>query len=771
MSRFKSHLIWLSLLTIITLLVTRHIWSTRGWIESHDGIFHVIRLEEFTQMFKLGHFPVRWAGNLDNGFGLPLFNYVYPGPYYLGLPLTYFGLSAKWAVKLLFIAFYWLGGVGVYTALASRSRPIAFTASVLFLTAPYLLLNLFVRGALGELAAICLIPWVVVAWQDLSKRGLSWYHPLAYFLLFLTHNFLSFLFLPFYLLLLLSNKVSRKASVASLALSLGLASFFVLPMFLESQLVTSASAGNYTYNYADHFLEPSQFITGNWGYGHSVLGLGDGLSFTLGFAYLALIALSFLVYPRALLPLVAVLFFTTSASHWLWELIRPLEIVQFPWRFLALAVVLLPYLVSQVLPKLHKYALVTGILLLGVSLWSMWTYSTPPYFMNNEQFAKELYIHRTKTTTSSRLELLPRWTDQVERWRGSEDFRIVGGQANVSLATSSPLAVEILVDNQDPSTTLLVRRNFFPSWQAVTGEGKSVSLAPSELGEIQLTAPLGLTKLRVYVGSTAVESIANLFSVLTALVVLALAVKPRLKQILDTRYAGWDISIALRYLPIVKDLQKKLSPKDKILEVGSEITGITPYLKRRVTGLDQGFDYSRQNEYLTPVVGSAVKMPFKNRSFDYTLSVDVVEHIPPQLRAPAIREMLRVTKKRVYLTFPCGHRSELIDRELDEYFYRQNGYHFDYLSEHVDHGLPQSTFIPDLLRSFPQWRLTRVLGNTSSWLWVFLLKLGLSNIPWKTSLYRRLLFFTPLLHHINFGHTYRLLYIIDRTPVMSKVEL
>ena len=84
-----------------------------GWYASHDGIFHIYRTEEALSMLKLGQFPLRWAGNFDQGFGIPLFTFVYPLPYYLSGILSYL-LGSIWSLKAIIIFFYLLGGVGIY---------------------------------------------------------------------------------------------------------------------------------------------------------------------------------------------------------------------------------------------------------------------------------------------------------------------------------------------------------------------------------------------------------------------------------------------------------------------------------------------------------------------------------------------------------------------------------------------------------------------------------------------------------------------------------
>ncbi len=63
-------------------------------------------------------------------------------------------------------------------------------------------------------------------------------------------------------------------------------------------------------------------------------------------------------------------------------------------------------------------------------------------------------------------------------------------------------------------------------------------------------------------------------------------------------------------------------------------------------------------------VGSAIKIPYPNNSFDTVTSWEVVEHIPPQTEETMFREVYRVLKPRgvFYLSTPNSH---LVSRVLD----------------------------------------------------------------------------------------------------------
>ncbi|MBI2011816.1 class I SAM-dependent methyltransferase [Candidatus Daviesbacteria bacterium] len=231
------------------------------------------------------------------------------------------------------------------------------------------------------------------------------------------------------------------------------------------------------------------------------------------------------------------------------------------------------------------------------------------------------------------------------------------------------------------------------------------------------------------------------------------------KRYINKKYPSWDITIALRYFPIVSDLKKIYQDGEKILEVGSEISGITPYLKKKVYGVDINFDYSKQNKYLKPIKASAINLPFKNNSIEYILSVDMLEHLNPKLRIKAIKEMLRVAKKKIFLSFPTGLHSEKVDLDLYLYF-KKIGFDYPYLMEHINLGLPNFDEIVDFIRLHKNIKL-KVKGNTNIFIWKNLLKLGMSNHRFKSSLYKRFLILFPILRHLNFHPTYRKLFILE----------
>ncbi|MEX2028045.1 MAG: methyltransferase domain-containing protein [Candidatus Curtissbacteria bacterium] len=98
------------------------------------------------------------------------------------------------------------------------------------------------------------------------------------------------------------------------------------------------------------------------------------------------------------------------------------------------------------------------------------------------------------------------------------------------------------------------------------------------------------------------------------------------------------------------------------------------------------------------VVISGDKLPFKNNSFDVVCSIDVLEHLQKRQRAGFIKELARVARRRVILSFP-------IQTLLHEAYERQTqiwleSRHKDvsYLKEHIKFGLPEKDEIKTITK-------------------------------------------------------------------------
>ena len=88
------------------------------------------------------------------------------------------------------------------------------------------------------------------------------------------------------------------------------------------------------------------------------------------------------------------------------------------------------------------------------------------------------------------------------------------------------------------------------------------------------------------------------------------------------------------------------------------------------------------------------RLPFVDAAFDTVISLDALEHVPPDERTGFVAEIGRVAARRVIVACPCDEAAAL--DEMMRRMYRRRGESApDWLDEHAEHGLPTRRAIAD----------------------------------------------------------------------------
>ena len=140
-----------------------------------------------------------------------------------------------------------------------------------------------------------------------------------------------------------------------------------------------------------------------------------------------------------------------------------------------------------------------------------------------------------------------------------------------------------------------------------------------------------------------------------------------------------------RYLILASLLSQLGTPKDlKILDVGGK-----KGLLRLFPGFSPTIIDMEESDEPKFVQGNALDMPFKDEEFDFTVSCDVLEHIPQADRKQFINEMLRVSRNGFILCAPFSSPSNVeLESELNDYYHHLTNSQHRWLREHIDNGLP-----------------------------------------------------------------------------------
>lgn len=222
---------------------------------------------------------------------------------------------------------------------------------------------------------------------------------------------------------------------------------------------------------------------------------------------------------------------------------------------------------------------------------------------------------------------------------------------------------------------------------------------------------------------------------------------------------------ALRYLPVAREIKRLKLTKSKILEVGSGSLGITPYLKEKIDGLDVDFS-GPQSPLVNQIKGDARNLPFRKNSYDVVISVDVLEHLNPDVRSASVREMLKVAKKLLVIVVPTGEASEKQDRALYVLWQKVKRGNNQFLAEHAKFGLPSND---QILVSLD--KSLRLLGKKAKIKSYPILNLTIRKFLMRTWITKSKLIYylylkgfmllVPALKYVNFGNCYRTVFVIE----------
>ncbi|MBD3250811.1 MAG: hypothetical protein GF381_04580 [Candidatus Pacebacteria bacterium] len=378
-----------------------------GFFKIHD-FTQAARVAEMSRALQDGHFPVRWTQNFGFGYGMPLFEFYGPLPYYFGALFYWLGLDLVLVLKIIFLTTNLGTLLGAYLLgkkLFNRQAGILLAAALTL--APYRAVNLFVRGALSEAWGIMALPWIllgIVKVVNREKHAWIWLS-LSLIVLFLSHNLSILIFFGFSVLFAVfywfsrqrlksfqlegddlycgqlkskvENRDKHSADESQLAFvvkelvlagitAFGASAFYLVPSYLEKDLtqVRDIVLGDY-FNFRLHFLYLRQFFQPNWGYRGSEWGPNDGFSFFLGWGQLFSLGLTWLTLVFAWFKskrkvwqyfsglvvvwsglMINALLLTTQKTLFIWERLSLLEFIQFPWRFLLVATLFLSLIIS-----------------------------------------------------------------------------------------------------------------------------------------------------------------------------------------------------------------------------------------------------------------------------------------------------------------------------------------------------------------------------------------------------------------------------------------
>ena len=527
----------------------------RGFYEPHD-LHHVADIYQMARALEAGHIPPRWSPDFLFGYGYPLFNFYYVFPFYLGALFFLAGLSLTLSFKLVFLASIGLSVAGMYLLLREFfSEKASVAGSLLFLYTPYRAVQIYVRGAMGEAFALSLLPiaiWVIVRLIKKPTKKLKIAATLIFACFVLSHNYLWFLSLPYAVLFIYAVffkekeklRKSLKNTAFPLILSFGLTAYWFIPAVFERKYIDKLTP----FLLEDHFPFIKQLIIPSWGYGSSVWGPGDEISFQVGIVNLLvfLIVLIFLFFGKSFLKgrhlnialwgvtgMFLTLFMMNIRSLFIWKLIPIYDFIQFPWRLLIFTTFITSVLAALVVDVFKKkgFNFVWLIIVTG-SIVATVGYFRPSSIVLKEdnEYLSRFFADRTVQGQKDKVSkeyymysedylLLPNWVPERPKSLPESRVTMEKERGEVTKIKAGTYYTYFEADVLTSGAKVTVNTLYFPGWRAHLN-GYELTIYPSKEGAINLKLEEGFHRVYVQLFDTPVRRAANIISLISLTVLM-----------------------------------------------------------------------------------------------------------------------------------------------------------------------------------------------------------------------------------------------------------
>jgi hypothetical protein len=523
-----------------------------GFIPTHDGEYHVIRFYEFDKTLRDGSLYPRWASDLNNGFGVPLFNFVYPLPNYVASLMHVFNISFIDSFKIsMFVAsimgaiFFYLWSKGFWGELGGIVSSIFYTFS------PYHFLDIYIRGSVGEVWALGLFPvflWSYTRFVKTKRNIFLLFSSLFLALIIFSHNILALMFFAFILiymaLMVLNQKEKKDLVLNTIAIvfgGLGISAIFWLPAILESKYVV----GLQVFDVTAHFPELYQLLIPSWGSGFSGAGLQNELSYQIGLANLLAVFLSVIIISvqikRKNKNLIYTIFFLfcfiltsflmLNISLPVWKAIPLMNYFQFPWRLLSINIIFASFLAGSIFSlniKDNWRKVFIGAILIFISFSLGIGYAkTAYYFDRNDNY----YTSRSNFIDGTNSPGNVFHTKYLTSIPSKEKNKVVyiKGEGKILLKEAKSNRYNFTIQS-DVDSEIQANLAYFPGWEVYVN-GRKVSLALSENGLFSFLVPKGIVNAEIIFKDTLIRKIAVMISIISLGLMIALLVVKRFATI------------------------------------------------------------------------------------------------------------------------------------------------------------------------------------------------------------------------------------------------
>jgi hypothetical protein len=508
-----------------------------GQVSGQDFDFHVDSWLEVSHQWHEGVAFPGWAAGANNGYGEPRFIFYPPVSWLVGAAL---GQAFPWKIVpevFLFLTLLFAGISMHRLARSWLSQEAAIAAALIYMSAPYQLVDIYVRSAFSELLAGAILPLAVLCVLNCARnetldanasRRARWRNiallSIVYAGIWLTNAptaVVASYALAFMLIVLAIHRRSFAplwTGGAGLALGLTLASVYIVPAVFEQRWVNIEEAISQPLVFSNSFIfkrvadprhSPFNLMISAMATLEIAIAFAAAMILRkrnekLGEAWVALVALC--VFSTAImLPL------TGSVLQFLPEM----RFIQFPWRWLIVLGIGFSFFLSGAIfiSRRRLAASLAYLMIIAATAAALWTFF-PRWDRGATIVAGAVTAIETGAGYDGMIEYRPRFGEEIDlpvdapliylMPAGTEEVSKAPPQsigATVSVESWSGQKKVFTVASSVPAVAAVHLLNY-PAWQVrLNGQPATLEADPVS-GQMLLALPSGASRVEIRFGWT-----------------------------------------------------------------------------------------------------------------------------------------------------------------------------------------------------------------------------------------------------------------------------
>ena len=163
----NSDYVYYIIIILIALVLSAPLY-TKGFIESHDGVYHFSRNYATNKAILSGQVPPLIVSNFCRGFGYGWGIFYPPLETYISGLFSLF-VSSIDAMKLTMILAMIVSGISMFKLIkkVTNNKDMSFITAVIYISSTYFLSNIYCRMAVGEIISYMFLPILFYGLYDI----------------------------------------------------------------------------------------------------------------------------------------------------------------------------------------------------------------------------------------------------------------------------------------------------------------------------------------------------------------------------------------------------------------------------------------------------------------------------------------------------------------------------------------------------------------------------------------------------------------------------